>query len=358
MPLGDGDQVVEDDEMRCTSSSAPAFPFDGEPLRERREARRCRSRRGCRRRPAARGARAPRSRGARAAAGTGRARTEVLRSRSSRKHRGSAGESPPNGGFWCQMLPWPPLFSRVLGMESSSRRSGHGGSGRRARLAALVIAAVLGLLVVPQAFAATFTVNLAGDDSDGICDAVTCTLREAVTAANANAGADQIVFNLPLGSTTISPNSGLPALAGQLTIDGTTQPGYASGGRVVVDGSSAGAGNNGFVDQQHRERDQGARDQRVQQPERLDQPSRGTRSATSFVGTNASGTAAVGAPALRIGHRPGRQRQHDRRAYRRGRERDRRPASRSSARRPAGRSSGTTRSAWTPPARWRSGRLP
>ncbi len=162
----------------------------------------------------------------------------------------------------------------------------------------LAVVAGLAVVAVPQALAATFTVNVSGDDSDGICDAISCTLREAVTAANANAGADQIVFDLPLGSTTISPNPpALPPLAGQLTIDGTTQPGYASGGRVVVDGSSAGAGNNGFEVNSAGNVIKGLvingfsnRNVWITAP--------GNTLSQSFIGTSASGTAAVGAPAF------------------------------------------------------------
>src|SRR5262249_34206739 len=42
----------------------------------------------------------------------------------------------------------------------------------------------------------TFTVNTTDDHDNGKCDAADCTLREAINAANANDGADMIVFNI------------------------------------------------------------------------------------------------------------------------------------------------------------------
>ncbi|HSW90027.1 MAG TPA: CSLREA domain-containing protein [Patescibacteria group bacterium] len=47
-----------------------------------------------------------------------------------------------------------------------------------------------------RASASTFTVTKTADTSDGTCDA-DCSLREAVVAANANSGADEIDFNIP-----------------------------------------------------------------------------------------------------------------------------------------------------------------
>ncbi len=51
------------------------------------------------------------------------------------------------------------------------------------------------------AYAATFTVTKTADTKDGTC-AADCSLREAIIAANANAGADTI--NLPAGTYTLS----------------------------------------------------------------------------------------------------------------------------------------------------------
>lgn len=59
---------------------------------------------------------------------------------------------------------------------------------------------------VPAAPTATFTVTKTADTNDGACNA-DCSLREAITAANADAGADTI--NIPAGAYTLTlANSG------------------------------------------------------------------------------------------------------------------------------------------------------
>ena len=71
-----------------------------------------------------------------------------------------------------------------------------------------------------------FTVNVTTDTDDGACDASHCSLREAINAANANAGKDTIKFNIPgPGPHTIRPTSALPAITDTVVIDGYTQPG-------------------------------------------------------------------------------------------------------------------------------------
>jgi hypothetical protein len=91
-----------------------------------------------------------------------------------------------------------------------------------------------------------FIVNNPGDagDShpgDGICrtaaSATACTLRAALEETDALAGSDSIRFNLPAGSLTILPHTALPVITGELTIDGTTQPGYTDDPIVIIDGS-------------------------------------------------------------------------------------------------------------------------
>ena len=97
--------------------------------------------------------------------------------------------------------------------------------------------------------AAGLVVNTTGDTDDGACDATHCSLREAVNAANANAGPDTIAFNIPGsdpgcdggGVCVIQPASLLPFLSGDgTTIDGFTQPGASSGDdpvlKIVLDG--------------------------------------------------------------------------------------------------------------------------
>ena len=82
----------------------------------------------------------------------------------------------------------------------------------------------------------SFTVTTTADAGPG-------SLREAILAANAQAGLDSILFAIPgAGPHTISPLSPLPALTGPTVIDGTSQPGYAGTPLIEIEGSSAGGG--------------------------------------------------------------------------------------------------------------------
>ena len=82
----------------------------------------------------------------------------------------------------------------------------------------------------------SFTVTTTADAGPG-------SLREAILAANAQAGLDSILFAIPgAGPHTISPLSPLPALTGPTVINGTSQPGYAGTPLIEIEGSSAGGG--------------------------------------------------------------------------------------------------------------------
>jgi hypothetical protein len=86
--------------------------------------------------------------------------------------------------------------------------------------------------------------------ADGICDdgMGTCTLRAAIQQANATAGADTIIFDIPGGGPyIIQPATALPAITDPVVIDGTTQPGYAGTPLVRLDGISAGSGASGLT---------------------------------------------------------------------------------------------------------------
>jgi uncharacterized repeat protein (TIGR01451 family) len=66
-------------------------------------------------------------------------------------------------------------------------------------------------------------------------------LRQAILDANAAVctAPCTIAFNLPGGQLTITPPTSLPAItAANVTIDGTTQPGYSGAPLVTIDGSS------------------------------------------------------------------------------------------------------------------------
>ncbi|MGF1666467.1 MAG: tandem-95 repeat protein, partial [Acidimicrobiia bacterium] len=80
-----------------------------------------------------------------------------------------------------------------------------------------------------------------------------CTLRAAIEEANANPYAGEIHFSMPSTETghsggvwTISPGSELPPLTDTVTIDGTSQPGWASTPVVELNGSSAGGLSDGL----------------------------------------------------------------------------------------------------------------
>jgi titin len=91
--------------------------------------------------------------------------------------------------------------------------------------------------------AATYVVNTAGDADDGACSKAHCSLREAIHAANAHPGADMITFKIRGPATfTIQPTSALPVITDPVTIDGTTQRGYAGHPIVELDGSNASDG--------------------------------------------------------------------------------------------------------------------
>ena len=90
-----------------------------------------------------------------------------------------------------------------------------------------------------------FVVDSTADDIDAN-DGET-TLREAITNANLNAGADSIHFDLPGNAPfTIQPTSALPIISGDLTIDGTTQSGFNGAPIIELDGSNAGGGTDGL----------------------------------------------------------------------------------------------------------------
>ena len=79
----------------------------------------------------------------------------------------------------------------------------------------------------------TFTVSNTTDGGAG-------SLRQAILDANANPGADAIAFAIGTGPQTIAPALALPTITEAVTIDGTTQPGYAGSPLTEVDGVLAG----------------------------------------------------------------------------------------------------------------------
>jgi CSLREA domain-containing protein len=104
------------------------------------------------------------------------------------------------------------------------------------------------LFAVPNALSAIYNVNRPDDVDHGVCEAVTgCTLRDAINAANATVGADNITVRIGIGgSNTISPASALPLITDDVTIDATTQTGYAGAPLIELNGSVAGLGVDGL----------------------------------------------------------------------------------------------------------------
>jgi titin len=95
-----------------------------------------------------------------------------------------------------------------------------------------------------RALLSVFAVNVADDTSDGLCDAMHCSLREAIEAANVSLGPDVVTFAIPdAGVPTIRPAGALPEITDAITIDGTTQP----AGFVELDGSFAGTDSDGVA---------------------------------------------------------------------------------------------------------------
>ncbi len=92
-----------------------------------------------------------------------------------------------------------------------------------ARLRLSILATLVIILGGAWSFAATFTVSTIDDEGPG-------SLRQAVVDANAAAGGDTIVFNIPAvqceasGVCAINLRSPLPVVTESLTVDGTTQP--------------------------------------------------------------------------------------------------------------------------------------
>src|SRR5579864_464585 len=73
-------------------------------------------------------------------------------------------------------------------------------------------------------------------------------LRQAILDADFNPGADTIDFNVGSGGpVTIAPTSELPQILDAVTIDGTSQPGYAGKPIVEINGANAGQGANGIL---------------------------------------------------------------------------------------------------------------
>ncbi|GAB4527245.1 MAG: hypothetical protein OHK0046_44870 [Anaerolineae bacterium] len=141
----------------------------------------------------------------------------------------------------------------------------------RSRFAILLLLLTLLVLTVQFSISAqetVFTVDTTSDESDanigdGVCATAedACSLRAAIEEANAGTGTFTIEFAIGTGEQTIAvtktklgerddtvPDS-LTITAPQLTIDGTTQPGYTNTPLITLDGSGYDAFTSIFSDE-------------------------------------------------------------------------------------------------------------
>ncbi len=88
------------------------------------------------------------------------------------------------------------------------------------------------LLSASGAISATFTVVSTNENGAG-------TFRQALLDANASPGADLIGFAIASGGLTILPTNSLPTITEAVTIDGTTQAGYAGTPLIELNGVAA-----------------------------------------------------------------------------------------------------------------------
>jgi titin len=173
----------------------------------------------------------------------------------------------------------------------------------RPAIAALLALATLLAIVAPSrstpAYAATFTVTSTNDSGVG-------SLRQAILDANASVGTDTIAFNIPgAGPHTIQPTSALPTITDPAIIDGYTQPGanpntnpQGLGSNAVLkielNGGGAGTSANGLHITAGNSTVRGLAINRFRQSGILLDTNGGNVVEGNFIGTDASGTVALG----------------------------------------------------------------
>src|ERR671936_274014 len=111
---------------------------------------------------------------------------------------------------------------------------------RRPKLV-LLLALALACLGAPQAASAVTFVVTASDDLPGPCTGLHCTLRAAITEANAATGRDRIEFDIPPGGPqTIQPVTQLANGDGVRIQDsnGNLVGGVLAGSRNVISGNN------------------------------------------------------------------------------------------------------------------------
>lgn len=100
--------------------------------------------------------------------------------------------------------------------------------------ASMLVVSLLGAMPARPVHAAplTYLVNQLADPGDGVCDLTSCTLRDAILAANLNPniGTETDTIKFVVGGT-ITPTTQLPPITGNLVIDG-------SGYKVAISGNN------------------------------------------------------------------------------------------------------------------------
>lgn len=86
-----------------------------------------------------------------------------------------------------------------------------------------------------RAVPAVYTVTSIADNGTG-------SIRDALNMANSSPGADTIKFSIGTGIKSIALASPLPDITDAVTIDATTQPGYAGKPIIELNGTNAGSG--------------------------------------------------------------------------------------------------------------------
>src|SRR3954447_6918275 len=116
---------------------------------------------------------------------------------------------------------------------------------RRARLIApLALLPALGFLAGCGPTALTLTVNSTGDAADaspgdGVCRTAggLCTLRAAIQESNLSGQKDTIRFGIGTGAKSIVLTNVLPDLLDPVTLDASTQAGFAGTPLIHIDGA-------------------------------------------------------------------------------------------------------------------------
>ena len=105
-----------------------------------------------------------------------------------------------------------------------------------------------GIGVLQNLGTGNIVVDTTSDVDDGDLTAGNVSLREAITLANTNPGADIIEFNIPgTGPHVIAVGSPLPAITEAVSIDASTEPDFTGLPVVGLDGNAASAGTNGLT---------------------------------------------------------------------------------------------------------------